>query len=376
MNCFTKTCLFLGVGITLILYKPISTMAAEFGEACVFTDTIEYKQYQNPAPWEAKNNKFGIYTYAEEEVLIDLADNLVNSNGGDWGYVLIPYNVKDRDTSKWEKVFDKLNKKHLIPIIQLHDVDVKHYKIQTKEAALFLNKFLWPIKHRYISVYNEPNDDAFWYGDANPKEYAEILNYTIDAFKQVTPNYFMLNGAFNVSAHPSNQYYDSFDFMKKMNDTVPGIFSKLDGWASHSYPQPNFSGTVNAKGRNSITAYKDELQFLSSELGVLKKLKVFITETGWAHAEGQKYNPNYLPVSEVANRIEEAYKSVWLKDDDVQAVMPFTIRYNPPHDHFSWVNVDNVPYEHFQRIREIKKVAGKPENLIDEKVNLTYCTNN
>jgi len=64
-----------------------------------------------------QNNKVGIYLYAEVEEFTTLADELVNKNGGDWGYVLIPYNVKDTDENRWNKVFSRLREKHLIPII-------------------------------------------------------------------------------------------------------------------------------------------------------------------------------------------------------------------------------------------------------------------
>ena len=71
-----------------------------------------------------ENNKVGIYIYAEVEDFADLANELVNSNGGDWGYVLVPYNVKDYDDGKWNTLFENLSKNHLIPIIQLWDLDL------------------------------------------------------------------------------------------------------------------------------------------------------------------------------------------------------------------------------------------------------------
>jgi len=81
-----------------------------------------------------------------------------------------------------------------------------------------LNTFIWPIKYRYISVYNEPNDSEFWNGRADPYEYAEVLDYTIRVFKEVNPDFYMLNGAFNVSASANDNSFDSFEFMRKMNE--------------------------------------------------------------------------------------------------------------------------------------------------------------
>jgi len=340
---------------------------------CTATDTIEYMYYEDKDTAWTDNNKFGIYVYAENKDFFELAQELVNSNGGDWGYVLIPFNVKDNDDGKWGRVFEQLNKKHLIPVIQLWDVDVKNYKEQTKAAAKFLNEFVWPIRYRYISVYNEPNDANFWYGYVDPEEYAQILNYTVDTFKKENTEFFVMNGALNVTAADNTVSMDAFKYMQRMNVEVPGIFNKLDGWASHSYPQPNFSGNPYTWGRWGIRAYEDELAFLKNTLKVKKELPVFITETGWAHAEGENFNYSYLPVNTVADFYKIAYEEIWLKDDKVRAVMPFTIRYDVPFDHFSWVNKDNIPYKHFDTIKSLKKVSGNPPKIVTEMFEVTSC---
>lgn len=352
-------------------YKPFITSPSferASIETCADVPTIKYSYYDVSRPLFERNNKFGLYIYAEDTEFIDLADELVNSTGGDWGYVLIPYNVKDQDYPKWREVFAKLRDKHLIPVIQLHDVNPEDYESQTLEAAEFLNTFVWPVKQRFISVYNEPNDAKFWHGYVDPAEYAEILSYTIDAFGKVHEDFYMLNGALNISASDGDGYMDALEFMKRMDDAEPGVFSKLDGWASHPYPQPNFSGDPYTKGRWGIRAYEVELEFLKSELNVSKELPVFLTETGWAHAEGDSYNPSFLPVSHVGENFVRAYKDIWLQDDRVVAVMPFTIRYNPPYDHFSWVNHDNVPYSHFDVVKDLEKVSGEPQVLIEAVV--------
>lgn len=342
---------------------------------CNQFSSVEYMSYPNYSSFSKPNNKLGIYIYAEEERFFKLAEKLVNSNGGDWGYVLIPYNVKDRDYDKWKRVFDDLNSRHLIPIIQLWDVDTIKYKDDTKESASFLNSFLWPIKERYISVYNEPNDNKFWKGSADAKSYAKILDYTINAFKQENPNFFMLSGALNASAPNGGGYINPLSFMYQMNREVPGIFEKLDGWASHPYPQPNFSGSPYDTGLWSIKAYEDELAYLKNVLGVKKGLPVFITETGWPHAEGNPYNGSYLNAQTVAQNYKTAFEEVWFKDDEVRAVIPFTILYNPPYDHFSWVNSDGVPYEQYEVVKKIKKIKGEPASLQKTQMQISNCLN-
>jgi hypothetical protein len=345
-------------------------------EVCDFTDSLKFHSYEETDIWWKRNNKFGIYTYAENKDFIELAQKLVNSNGGSWGYVLIPYNVKDFDREKWSRVFSQLISKELIPVIQLWDIDPDDYKEQTKDAARFLNSFVWPIRYKYVAVYNEPNDASFWKGKVDPKEYADVLLYTIETFKQENPDFYLMNAGFNTSARTDTTTMDAFAYMRAMNEAQPGIFEKLDAWSSHSYPQPNFSGNPHVTGRWSIRAYETELDFLHKSLGLQKDLPVFITETGWAHAEGEVYNSSYLSVETVANHFKTAYTEFWLKDDRVRAVMPFTIWYNPPYDHFSWVNKDKVPYKHFEEIKQLKKVSGLPPKLNVGQLDLRKCTSN
>jgi len=334
---------------------------------------VEYYTYKNVSAQDYKNNKFGLYIYAENRKFIQMASEMVNSNGGAWGYVLIPYNVKDYDTRKWRGVFSLLLEEKLIPVIQLYDVDADKYKKQTQKAAEFLDSFLWPIKQRYISVYNEPNDAKFWKGYTDASEYAKILDYTIDVFKEQNSNFFMMNGAFNISAPTGGGYVDALDFMRQMNAAVPGIFTRLDGWASHPYPQPNFSGSPHTVGRNGIRAYETELSFLRREMGVEKDLPVFITETGWAHAEGAIYDSSFLSAEAVASYIRVAYEDYWLGDDRVQAVMPFTIWYPPPFDHFSWVKKDYTSYPQYDAIKSMRKISGTPEELIIKTYSKGEC---
>ncbi len=338
---------------------------------CDYEESIEYYYYVD-SPWD-KNNKFGLYIYAENENFFEMAQNLINSNGGDWGYVTIPYNVKDRDFDKWDRVFRQLRNKHLIPIIQLWDIDLDKYEEQTQEAAEFLNRFVWPVKERYVSAYNEMNSANFWYGEIDPEEYAHVLDYTIYTFKNANSDFFMLNGAFNISAPSNADHMDALIFMSRMNQEVNGIFDKLDGWASHSYPQPNFSGNPNAVGRWGVRAYADELSYLKNGLGVTKDLPVFITETGWAHAQGKDYNASYLDAETAAEYIRIAYEEIWLPDDRVRAVTPFTIRYAAPHDHFSWINEDGVPYIQYDKIKSIDKIAGNPPHFEVKEQKVSGC---
>lgn len=323
-----------------------------------------------------QTNKFGLYIYADVIDYISIAQNLVNSNGGEWGYVLVPYNVRDYDQEKWQAFFDRLKESKLIPILQLYDIEtVKAGKIEEQigDSSKFLASLDWPIEKRFVSVYNEMNDRNFWKGDIDPEGYARILDRTIFRLKELDERFFVMNGAFNASARTGPDHLDMRTYMQRMDKEVPGIFRKLDGWASHPYPQPNFRGSPKATGRDSIYAYDWELKFLNKEFGVTN-LPVFITETGWAHAEGENYDSTYLNEQQVASNIKYAYENVWLPDDRVVAVTPFTIRFAPPFDHFSWIDKNGKPYKQYTTIQLMEKQEGKPPQIEYVTETVVECT--
>lgn len=308
-----------------------------------------------------KNNKVGLYVYSVHDFIIKAAE-AVNNNGGDWGYVLIPYNIEDYDNNKWNKIFTLLREQRLIPIIQLWG-ETKEYSAvedRIKDSAEFLNSLNWPIKNRYISVFNEMNDKNFWGRGIDPSGYAKILDLTIKEYKGQSKDFFILNGAFNASARTGLNHLSADEYMIKMDKKVPGIFKKLDGWASHPYPHINgYRGVPTDTGRDSIKAYEWELEILNREFGV-KDLPVFITETGWPHAEGKQIDTSHYPDETAAKYLKLAFENVWLPDERVVAVTPFTIKYDPPFDHFSFIKQNGEEYKIFKALKDLKKVEGKP----------------
>lgn len=356
------------------IYNPVPVVDTSTKDFCENYKVIDFAFYDDKPELFEPNNKFGLYIYAERQDFFEIASKIVNSNGGEWGYVLIPYNVKDRDSSRWSRVFKDLTRLKLIPVIQLWDITLDKYESETIGAAMFLDRFDWPTKYRYISAYNEPNDKNFWYGKVDPEGYAEILDFTIETFKKQNKDFRIMNGAFNVSAATNSVSLDSFEYKKRMNKKVPGIFNKLDAWASHAYPQPNFSGNPLDTGRWSIRAYENELEFLRKEFGVTKELPVFITETGWAHREGVKEDLSFLPAAKVAEYFKIAYEKVWLPDKKVRAVMPFTIKYNPPFDHFSWIKEDyKTFYPQAEAVKNMPKIKGEAPMLIKGSYKVLDC---
>jgi hypothetical protein len=311
--------------------------------------------------WGTPNNKFGMYINASPDQIGEAAP-LINSNGGDWGWVLLPIDVRQRDGSLWQNIFDACAAHHIKPLIQLFNnntCDVN--EMDFPGLARFFNELSWPTQHLYISVFNEVNAKDYWCEELAPEEYAVVLNTAIDAFKGVNQNFFIMPAGFNSSCRSGPRYLDEEDFLLRMNATVPGIFTKIDGWATHAYPQPEFSGDFyNPPSwygiRDQIENYKWEMGLLSRHFGV-SGLPIFITETGWAHSEGYLNKWQYKSSAVTARYFDDAYRNHWLPNNQIVAIMPF-VWYKPDAPNFNWKRNDGSFYPQYNVVMSFPKVAG------------------
>ena len=69
-------------------------------------------------PLSVPNNKFGIHIISASPDESSPAAKLVNTNG-DWGYITVLIESKDRNQGKWQEFFNDLRRRHLIPIVRL-----------------------------------------------------------------------------------------------------------------------------------------------------------------------------------------------------------------------------------------------------------------
>ena len=169
-------------------------------------------------PLSIPNNKFGVHILFTTE--LSDASRLFNSNGGDWGYVTIPIQAGDRDLEKWQRFMDDARELHVIPIIRLAS---ENYYFDTKvwrkshyddilDFANFLNSLEWPVKNRYIVVFNEVNRSDEWEGNLNPAEYANILGYAVSAFKSLNDDFFIISaGLDNAAPNINGKYMNEYD---------------------------------------------------------------------------------------------------------------------------------------------------------------------
>jgi hypothetical protein len=314
-------------------------------------------------PLERPNNKYGIHIVDEND--LTKAAKLVNSQGGDWGYVTIVIQENERKVEKWNQIFASMHELHLIPIVRLATkIQGQVWKKPQLSEVIpwtdFLDSLSWVTKNKYVILFNEPNHAKEWGGDLNPPEYAQIVSSFSATLKQKSDDFFVLAAGFDTSAPNSSLTMDELAFVKAMIGNQPDIFSKVDGWVSHSYPNPGFTSSVDAKGRGTIATYQWERQMLKN-LRVEKKLPIFITETGWPHTEGLPNNKNYFSSEKIAEFIPQAAETVW-NDADIVAITPFILNYQSiPFSNFSWQKVGEENfYPQYEAYRNLTKSAGNP----------------
>lgn len=332
---------------------------------CLFYPTIVVAKYN---PTEIKNNIYGISIINHSD--LNDAARLVNSNGGDWGYVTIVITEDQRNRDVWQKFLDDCRRLHLVPIIRIATkYENGSWSIPNNDSIdtwiNFFNSLNWTVENRYIVIGNEPNHSKEWGGKLNPAAYAQYLKTFSERLHNSSSDYFVLNAGFDQDAPNSKVTMDQMKYMKEMVSAVPDIFHFIDGWNSHSYPNPAFSGSVTSSGRRTVRGYEWELEMLRS-LGTTKELPVFITETGWIRSK--KNNDQ-----DVGLNLKHAFQEIWDKDKRIIAVTPFILNYaQDPFFEFSWKNKDGVFFPIYEIIKDLHKESGTPRQKISGDIIFSF----
>lgn len=308
-------------------------------------------------PASSPNNKIGIHIFSEKD--LDNSEKLVNSGGGDWGYITIVITEAERDHDRWQQVFDEMRRRHLIPIIRLATkangaIWNKPQEAEINNWVAFLNSLNWVIQNRYVIIGNEPNHAAEWGGTLDPQGYGAYLKEFSQKLKEASTDFFVLPAALDASAVNQKDTMEESKYLKLMYQADPTVFDSIDGWNSHSYPNPDYAGAETDTGKGSIQTYNWELLYLFS-LGVPKQFPVFITETGWSNLK--------FGEAEIARKYTFAFLHVW-NDPKVIAVTPFILNYpQSPFDFLSWQKKDGSFYSYYGALQQITKTAGKPMQI-------------
>lgn len=321
---------------------------------------------------ETPNNKFGIHLATTSEEDLQDAAELVNSTGGDWGYVTVVLAEKDLDQHKWQMFFDQMRRFHLVPIVRLAtSLESSSWRRPSRDDVQkwvdFLDSLNWVVKNRYVVLFNEPNRADEWGGQVDAENYGEVAFEFARRLKEKNSDFFvMLAGLDAAAPQKMPDYEDEEFFLREIllspQDEWKDLFKYIDGWASHSYPNHGFVGSPYAEGRNSVRTYIWELGLLRF-LGVKKNLPVFITETGWPHAEGKSNQRNFYSEDEVAANLRVYFKAL-IGDSRILAITPFVLNYpDEPFDHFSWRKMGGGKdyYFQYETTRSLEKIKGSPK---------------
>ncbi|MDO8269173.1 MAG: hypothetical protein Q7T54_00695 [Candidatus Levybacteria bacterium] len=321
---------------------------------------IPTKSYALFDPLSRPNNFNGIHILFPSE--LSQAAHLVNSKDGEWGYVTIPIQAGDKDMEKWQIFMDEAKKLKLIPIVRLAtQADIENTAVWAKpttteilDFANFLNSLNWPVENRYIIVYNEMNRFDEWGGEApNPREYADMLSYAVEVFKDRNPNFYIIMGGLdNASPNDRVKYMDNLIYIREMAAYNEEIFNKIDAFSSHSYPNPGFTAPPLQNKVEGVTTYQFEYKLINSY--TVNKKPVFITETGW--------DSKKLSESVIANYYKITYENFWNKDKDkIVAITPFLLNSQGggAFDIFSFVK-DGRQTQYYTISEEMEKTKGEP----------------
>ena len=322
---------------------------------------------------------------------------------GEWGYVLALVRLDDLDEERWQHFMNLCAERQLTPILRLatfhnsaggwtappQDAE-GGYQTVAEQYADLVRELTWPSEEHLIIVGNEPNHGSEWGGRPDPAAYARFLIAVADAIHAADPQAQILNAGFDpYTPHTGDQpfndghyYMDEETFLDEMVAAYPDVFSRLDVWASHSYPQGPFAvgpwqqsyqvdwlnGATNPEHREppagvynrGVNGYAWELWKLSTYS--VPPLPVFITETGWRHAEAVEPtspdNGRLLPQAETIGQfmdlalrgnqgrypeLPDSGWTPWLTDSRVKAVVFFALDGHP--DHWSHTNLLQLDQE-------------------------------
>lgn len=263
-----------------------------------------------------------------------------------WTYVTIPLSLADLEKKQqWQQAFDQAKKHQFIPLVRLatsFDAASNAWKIpnhyEIMQLFAFLNELNWPYEKRYVIIFNEPNHRSEWGGQLDPSSYTQILRFSADwAHTEKNGGYVVLPAAMDLAAPNGANTMEAFSYLQQMLQSDPEIFTKIDYWNSHSYPNPAFSAPAHRQGKNSLHGFLAELAWLEKHTQI--KAKVFITETGWEE--------NALTRNKLNEYYQYANEKIW-SHESVITVTPFILKGDPgPFSRFSFIDKNGATTKQF-----------------------------
>ncbi len=283
---------------------------------------------------------------------VETAAKLVNSSGGDWGYVTVPIQPVDRDLFKWQEFMKKCSKLHLIPIIRITTIPTggtwdSAQATDLVDFANFLNELEWPTENRYIILFNEVNQSREWGGIVDPRKYTDIVKNARTIFKERSEHFFLLGPSLDDALPDSATSMSAKRYLTAMYAHDNSVWSYFDGFSTHSYSNPGFAQPPRKNTFPGITSYN----YLFTQYKLAAK-PIFITETGWDQTK----------VSEP--KLREYWNTawgIWGSDQRVVAITPFVLNGGETFPTLSLTRSNGDLSVSGQAIKEIIKIKGEPK---------------
>lgn len=294
------------------------------------------------------------------------AKNAVSTYSPDdrWHFVTIPFTLDDvGQTDRWQTFFDNAKQQKIIPIVRLTTrFDGKAWIIPTQKDVVdqiaFLNSLSWPTQEKHIIIFNEVNHAKEWGNTLDPEGYAEILSFAANWAQAEDTNFIVLPAAMDQAAPNGTVTLDGFTYLSRMLAYDPEVFSAIDAWNSHSYPNPGFSSSPKRTGKNSMRGFEDELAFLEKNVPDESRavLPVYITETGWEDNAATRYW--------LTSYYEYALQHIWTHPQ-VVAVTPFILKGDPgPFSGFSFITGDGSPTRQYIALQSALRRVSQSQKAL------------
>ncbi|MEM4724161.1 MAG: DUF11 domain-containing protein, partial [Candidatus Hadarchaeum sp.] len=263
----------------------------------------------------------------------------------------------------WKYFVTKAYDRGLTPVVRLAGACTPQYWIKPepdpdgsyRSWARALAKVVEGLPKRdgyylYVQIWNEPNLNYEWEGQANPQEYGRFLVDAANAIRALgDPHVVILNAPLAPGGN-----YSSLDYLRAMLTSVPASLWAFDIWASHPYPgnRPPSYNIHDSTARDNwaaIDLYQRELEILAQygRSGV----KVLLTETGYEL--GNCYDVLYPSINESnrADYILRAFRDYWSKWPEVIGVCPYELL-DPQGKSQGW---DWIGHQQYDAVRAMDK---------------------
>ena len=221
----------------------------------------------------------------------------------------------------------------------------------------------------YIQIWNEPNLNEEWEGQANPAEYGRFLVDTFNAIQSIgDPRILVLNAPLSPGA-AGDIGINCLEFLDAMLD-VPGAANAFHVWASHPYPnnhppEYNIHDGTAAYPHATIDAYQRELEVLANH--GRGGVKVLLTETGYALYHADFVFEGYPAVNESnrADYVQRAFRDYWSQWPEVIGVCPYELV--DPEGHWwvwDWLWNDGRSHQQYDIVRAMDKSLPTANSIL------------